>query len=228
MQFEYDEYVLKKKENSLPDEFFLNYRGDVYHIYKAFNMKLDKLPGDSPLTVQERDMIVRLADYVELYHVGNTYKPVFTPMSDFMRAGYASMIEHQDTLFGMIEKCTVYLHDKDAPWNDKVAIKKTIKGVTKILERVRMLPVTEVRPAPRFFLYGNDTIREHEATLMTMLKKVMTHFKDGLEKEYYGDATPADRYIETIIEEVDKLAKSVRPMLPRRVDAMEDDEEESD
>ena len=222
-----EEYRMKEAENSLPDEFFVNHTRRVFHMYKAFNYKtLDKLPGDSPLTVSDRHNIVRLVDYVELYHVGSMLQPDFTPMSDFIRSGDASKVEHQSALFAMTETCMSYLYVKEANQSDMKDIVMTITEVKKILERVRTAPLAGVRPVPRFILYGDEAKREHKATLMAMLEKVTTHFKDGLEKDYYCDATPADREVATIIEEVDKLTESVRLLLfyPGPVDAIQEDE----
>ena len=127
MHLTYEEYLKKKEENSLPEEFFVNYQNRVYHIYKSFNYtSIDKLPGDSPLIVSDRNNIVRLADYVELYHVGSMLKPAFTPFSDFIRSGHASKVEHQTTLFAMVETCTSYLYVKEVDQKDINDLEMTI------------------------------------------------------------------------------------------------------
>ena len=203
-----EDYYRKRANNSLPEEFFFKHENGVrYHMYKQFNCRtLDELPGNSPLNASERHKVVRLVDFVEVYHYGQECKPAFTPASDFIRSGHASMVEHQGTLFWMLETCISHLQGKEVPVTKMDEIHETIESVKKILERERTLPLLT---AP-LFLYDDRAKLEHQATLKAMLAKVTAHFKEGLEKDYYCDK---DRDIATIIGEVDNLTESVELLL---------------
>ena len=212
-----EEYYRKRANNSLPEEFFVNHKNGVrYHMYNAFNCRtLDELPGNSPLNASERHKVVRLVDFVEVYHYGQECKPAFTPASDFIKSGRASMVEHQDTLFWMLDTCISHLQDKEVPETKMNEIHQTIESVKNILEKYRTLPLLT---AP-LFLYDDRAKLEHQATLKAMLGKTTAHFKEGLAKDYYCGK---ERDIETIMEEVDKLTKSVKLLLFDR-DAKKDE-----